>query len=289
MAPVQLISRVSILLSISLFAACSAPEPLDNVVVAENPETFNYVTSLQRAVSQPEIFNEAGYYIVFDDDAREANITISNLVVEDGQPPLTLTFDGATMDFTPNQHNTQRIIKADVLISNDPVNAGTAITNVTIIHSQANDLDPYGYSGLFASYCVDNRYLVVSFPYNIFLDGTTRINSPTETAIEYDPTYRISLNPDAMTASFRICGLKLGEYDNAAFTVPRLRLTLCEDGFSAESSGPIDVAINGERVTVESVSLTTEQLNQLKYSMTIIADGTSYDVDGFLTAYHTHK
>ncbi|MDE5800438.1 MAG: hypothetical protein K2H74_05390 [Paramuribaculum sp.] len=289
MSPAQLISRVSILLSISLFAACSAPEPLDNVVVAENPETFNYVTSLQRAVSKPEIFDQAGYYIVFDDDAREANITISNLVVEEGQAPLTLTFDGAKMDFTSNQHNTQRILKADVLVSTDPVNTGTQITNVTIIHSQANDLDPYGYGGLFASYCVDNRYLVVSFPYHIFLDGTTRVNSSSGSVIEYDPTYRIALNPGDMTATLRVCDLTVGEYANVNFSLPKLQLTLSESGFSATSTDPINVVIDGKKATVENVSLATHELNQLKYSMHVLVNGSEFDIEGFLTAYHTHK
>lgn len=289
MAPVRLFTGSGLLVSLLAITGCSSPEPLDNVVVAENPETFNYVTSLQRAVSQPEIFDQAGYYIIFDDDAREANITISNLVVEDGQPPLTLTFDGAQMDFTPNQHNTQRIIKADVLVSNDPVNAGTQITNVTMIHSQANDMDPYGYGGLFASYCVDNRYLVVSFPYHLFLDGTTRITGSEYSDIDYDPTYRMALNPHTMKATFSASNLRIGEVTGINFTIPQLNLSLSESGFSAEMEAPTDVVIDGRRATVLNLSLATHELNQLKYNMDISIDGSIYAVDGFLTAYHTHK
>lgn len=273
-------------------ASCSSPEPLDNVVVTQNPETFNYVTQLQRgSASDAEIFEQSGYYIVFDDDARCANLTISNLVIEPSGSPLTLSFERVPIDYTSDRHNLQRIIRADALTSNDPVNAGTQITDVTFIHSQANDLDPYGYSGLFAAYTIYGRYRVVSFPYHIFMNGTTRIDNLTDslTHIDYDPVYRLTLNPTRSTATLTIEHLSIPGDGAGELTVPSMQLSLHQNGFTATSARSLDVAFAGSRATLSDVEISAQELNQVKITFTLRNSGSTYSVAAFLTAYHTHK
>lgn len=275
-----------ILLAIIVYG-CTSPEPLDNVMVGEYPEAFNYVTSLHRSGSQPEVYDGAGYYIVFDDDARTANITISNLVVAPGQMPLTLSFEGAEMTYTSNNHNTQRMVKADVLVSNDPVNSGMCINDVTIIHSQANELDPYGYSGLFATYSVGNQYQVVSYPYNIFANGTTRIDGPdSATKIDYAPIYRICLKPNSGIAVLTIEGLVIGDTLMPDIIVDGLRLQLDNEGISLSGDGARSCDAPG--LDICNLTATTEDLNQLRIRFTLVTEKGEYEVAAFLTLYHTH-
>lgn len=270
------------LLMLPVVCGCRGSEPFDNIVRAETTHAFNYVTSTSQR-GGAAIYDDVRYYIVFDDDKRTANLTISNLRFPGEDTPLTLTFSDETMTYTSNNHEKQRIIKADALTSTDPVTDGTVITDVTIIYTESNALDPNGTEGIYARYTVDGRFVVTAYPYYIFADGTTVIDNLSEGGqmIDYDVTYRLSLNPDDMTAKMKICGLKFGNAC-ADIVLSPLRLDLSDNtyvlSFTSATQCSSDVGID-----VSSFSSSANLLDELKIDFDVLADDKSYHVGAFLT------
>lgn len=263
--------------------ACRKSEPFDNIVRAENPEAFNYVTDAAGRGSGA-VFDDAGYYFVFDDDNRTANITISNLRLNEFDESRTLTFSDVPMDFTSDRHETERMVKADVLVATDPVNAGTAITDVTIIYTKSNDLDPNGTGGIFARYTVDGRYTVTAYPYKVFSDGTTRVDNITDggETIDYHATYALNLDPhNGGEAMLRINGLKLGG-NTYNLTIEPLVFHITDAGYTLESTA--STTCKGGAVTLKKLSATAGLRSELKIDMPMEAVGKEYRVAAFLTS-----
>lgn len=273
--------RFILLLLLVSVAGCRSPEPLDNIVRAELPNSFNFVSSIgQRSASV--ICDDVGYYIVFDDDKRKANVTITNLHLPDMEEPMILTFTDVDMTYTDNRHEKQRIMREDVLVSSDPVTEGVAITDVIIIYTHANALDTNGNDGIYAKYTVDGRYAVTAYPYCIFADGTTIVeNLSDETQIvDYRPTYKISLSPDDMTAWLFVEGLKLGG-TSVNLSYGPLRLSIDDSGYSL-SELPSTVLAVAEKI--ESFALSARLLDELKVDFVVVDESAAlYRVSGFLT------
>lgn len=262
-------------------AGCRSPEPLDNIVRAESPDSFNFVSSIGQR-SSSVICGDVGYYIVFDDDKRKANVTITNLHFPDMEEPMIMTFADVDMTYTDNRHEKQRVICADALVSSDPVTEGVAITDVIIIYTQVNDLDPNGNDGIYAKYTVDGRYTVTAYPYCIFADGTTIVENLTDETriVDYRPTYKILLSPDDMTAGLFVENLKLGG-TLADLSYGPLRLSIDDSGYSLTKL-PSTVLAGAEKI--ESFALSACLLDELKVDFVVVDESADlYRVSGFLT------
>ena len=270
-------------------AGCRSAEPFDNITRAASPTAFNYVTATNGARIGASVYDDVSYYIVFDDENRTANITISNLNTPGRDEPLTLTFKDCEMTYTANNHSKERIVKADVLVSNSPVGSGVVITNATFVYTESNKLDPNGIDGIYARFTIDDVYTVTAYPYHIFADGTTRIDNLSDgsSTIDYVPVYAIDINPDAMTASLKICNLTL---NGAAkeISISPLRFVLTENGYglemTSETKFKISGADNDEAIGLESISAEAILLDELKIDMRLNVEGTVMDVAAFLTS-----
>lgn len=274
-------ARFMLFLLLIVIMGCRSPEPLDNIVRAEASRSFNYVSLIGQKLSSV-ICDDVGYYIVFDDDKRKANITITNLHFPDMDEAMTLTFTDVDMTYTGNRHEKQRIIRAEVLVSSDPVTEGVAITDVIIVYTHANTLDPNGNDGIYARYTVDGRYTVTAYPYYIFADGTTVVDNLSDRTqlIDYWPTYKIWLSPGNMTAKLFVYGLNLGG-TLVDLSYGPLRLTIDDSGYSLTEL-PSTRLVGAEKM--ESFTLSARLLDKLKVDFVVTDESAIlYRVSGFLT------
>lgn len=269
-----------ILLIAVAIAGCRSSEPFDNIVKADNTLAFN-VVSVTGSRSGVAIYDDASYYAVFDDDNLTASITVRNLRVRESDAPRTLTFSDVPMRFSRNSHEVERVIEAENLVSTDPVSRGTTITDVTIVYTESNDLDPNGTGGIYARFTVDGQYIVTAYPYDIFADGTTRIDNllSGEQAIDYNPTYELHLDPSDMTATLYIENLKIGNQIHS-FSIRPLALKLTDDGYALELM-PESASI-GEPV-IQSFTADACLRAELKITMLLTVGDQNYRVASFLT------
>lgn len=233
--------------------------------------------------SAANIFDDVTYAIVFDDTKRVANLTISNLRVEDEQIPMTLTFTDVPMSYTPNRHEKERIIKADVLVSDFPATQGVAITDVEIVYTKSNDLDPNNTSGIYARYVVDEKYQVTAYPYNILADGTTRVdeNVDGQEYIDYNTVYHINLDPSTLTADMTVEGLPVSGR-KTSLSITGLRMSLIENGYVLASDNRTRCDGDGI-VELKSLSAEARLRDELRLEIYLSVDGIPYRISGFLT------
>lgn len=266
----------------TVFSACRSSDPFENIVSTDVPRGFNCV-SVAGARSLISIFDDVTYAIVFDDTKRVANLTISNLRVDDDQPPMTLTFTDVPMSYTSDRHEKERIIKADVLVSDFPATQGIAITDVEIVYTRSNDLDPNNTSGIYARYVVDGRYQVTAYPYNMLADGMTRIdeNVDGQEYIDYNTVYYIDLYPSTMTADLAVVGLSVGG-TKKALKISGLKLSLTEDGYVLES-GSRTLCTGDGVVVLKSLTSEAQLRDELRLEIFLSIDGIPYRISGFLT------
>lgn len=263
---------------------CRSSEPFDKITRAATPEAFNHVMP-KSARGVATVYDDAGYYIVFDDDNKVASLTISNLRVPGSSTPRTLTFVDVPMDYTRNNHRIERMISQEQLVSHDPVNSGTIISDVTIVYVQSNSLDPNPSDGIYARFTIDDAYVVTAYPYGIFADGTTRIDDlgSMTTAYDYTATYRLTFDPATMTATMTIDDIEIGG-TAGKIVFSGLKLTLTNDGyelaFTDTSAMKSDLAISELTAFKATADLRTELDIDLSLRM---SDGGSYRIAAFLS------
>lgn len=285
MKTVKLFSSI-LFLGVALMG-CRSAEPFDQITRAANPEAFNYVTSaVGRAGSQ--VYSDAGYYIVFDDENKLASITISNIRVPGDDTPRTLTFTDVPMDYSLNRHQVERVIEADRLISKDPVNLGMEITDVTIVYIQSNSLDPNETDGIYARYTIDGLYTVTAYPYKIFAEGTTRVDDlqSKSTSYDYKTAYSIDLNPDNMTASLTISGLVLGAQISDV-TISGLQFAITDNGYRLEmipSTSVNSTDATCRDLTIDNLTVDAQLRGELRLDMRVVANGFDYQVAAFTSS-----
>lgn len=265
-----------------LLTGCRGSEPFDKITRAATPEAFNYVSPLMGR-STSTVYNDAGYYIVFDDDNKVASLTISNLRVPGYDTPRTLTFVNVPMDYTSNNHRIERMISAESLTSHDPVNEGTVIKDVTIIYIQSNSLDPNPADGIYARFIVDDAYLVTAYPYEIFADGTTRVDNLTmsETSYDYTTIYHMTLDPTSMTADMSVKNLSLNN-SRVDFELHNLQLSLIDDGYTV-AFGPSTTVDSDSGLVIEDFEAQADLLKELNVKFVVkLPNNDSYWISAFL-------
>lgn len=266
---------------------CGSSEPLDNIVMAEAPRMFNHVTRAGEETGR--IYDDAAYYVVFDDDARTCTITMSNLMYPGVDSPQTLVFEDVAWNYPVRQHDMRRVIDAESLVS-EGVDSGVAIGNLKLVYIQSNELASRQCEGLVVSFGIDG-YHVTAYPYQVFAQGTTVVtdqadeDSRTREAVDYDVSYAISLMPRSNSAAIMIEQLDING-DTERYELGHLDMKLTENGYEISSKGDV---LASDHAVIKNFSGKADMLDELKVTFDITVGGVDYTVQSYLTpAYIKH-
>lgn len=268
-------------------AGCGNSEPLDNIVMAEAPRMFNHVTPTGEESGR--IYDDAAYYVVFDDDSRTCTITMSNLMYPGSESPQTLVFENVAWNYPVRQYDMRRIIDAETLVS-EGVDSGVTISNLHLVYIQSNELASRQCDGIYVAFDIDG-YHVTTYPYQLFAQGTTVVTAQSDTdgrtreTVDYDVTYSISLIPKANKAAIMIEQLDING-DSERYELGHLDMRLTEAGYEISSEGDIRAS---DRAVIRNFSGNADMLDELKVAFEITVNGVDYTVQSYLTpAYIKH-
>lgn len=271
-----------------LLSGCGSDEPFKHVVFADSPEMFTSITALNGSRQAEAITEGVSYYIVFDDEKRNATLTINNFQASPESQGEIITFTDVEWTYEPGSHEKRRIIKADVLHSSSGPGADVTLSDVVIVYTESNEMSAERTSGFYASFVVDGIYKVMSYPFKIYGLGTTTVSDaedgPAGQNIDYDTEYAISLNPSAMRASIEINGLTLGD-ETVDLTIGSLKLTLTDVGYDIElGSGNTVVVKNCDlKPVIKSLKASADLREDLALSFEVDMGQKSYSVDACLS------
>lgn len=270
-----------------LLAGCRSEDPFKHVVFADSPDMFNFVMPVGR--SAPSINEDVTYNIVFDDVKRNATLTINNLQLPGEDLPVMAAFEDVIWTYEPGSHEKRRIIETDLMQSNPALGAAITLTDVTIIYSESNEMNPDLSAGFYASYLLNDQYRIMAYPYRIYADGTTTVaaqgaEAAGERRIYYDTKYVVDFQPTTMTATIFVEGLEI-EGQLLDFEINNLKLGLTADGYALSRSAGTSVRIpdGGTEVTVNDVAATAVLREDLVLNMEIKVGGAVYAVEGILS------
>lgn len=276
-----------IAISALALTGCGSSEPLDNIVMAEAPRMFNHVTPVGEETGR--IYDDAAYYVVFDDDSRTCTITMSNLMYPGSESPQTLVFENVAWNYPVRQYDMRRIIDAETLVS-EGVDSGVTISNLHLVYIQSNELASRQCDGIYVAFDIDG-YHVTTYPYQLFAQGTTVVtaqsdtNGQTRETVDYDVTYTISLIPKANKAAIMIEQLDING-DSERYELGHLDMRLTETGYEISSEGDIRAS---DRAVIRNFSGNADMLDELKVTFEITVNGVDYTVQSYLTpAYIKH-
>lgn len=276
-----------IAISALALTGCGSSEPLDNIVMAEAPRMFNHVTLTGEESGR--IYDDAAYYVVFDDDSRTCTITMSNLMYPGSESPQTLVFENVAWNYPVRQYDMRRIIDAETLVS-EGVDSGVTISNLHLVYIQSNELASRQCDGIYVAFDIDG-YHVTTYPYQLFAQGTTVVTAQSDTdgrtreTVDYDVTYSISLIPKANKAAIMIEQLDING-DSERYELGHLDMRLTETGYEISSEGDIRAS---DRAVIGNFSGNADMLDELKVAFEITVNGVDYTVQSYLTpAYIKH-
>lgn len=276
-----------IAISALALTGCGSSEPLDNIVMAEAPRMFNHVTLTGEESGR--IYDDAAYYVVFDDDSRTCTITMSNLMYPGSESPQTLVFENVAWNYPVRQYDMRRIIDAETLVS-EGVDSGVTISNLHLVYIQSNELASRQCDGIYVAFDIDG-YHVTTYPYQLFAQGTTVVTAQSDTdgqtreTVDYDVTYSISLIPKANKAAIMIEQLDING-DSERYELGHLDMRLTEPGYEISSEGDIRAS---DRAVIRNFSGNADMLDELKVTFEITVNGVDYTVQSYLTpAYIKH-
>lgn len=276
-----------IAISALALTGCGSSEPLDNIVMAEAPRMFNHVTLTGEESGR--IYDDAAYYVVFDDDSRTCTITMSNLMYPGSESPQTLVFENVAWNYPVRQYDMRRIIDAETLVS-EGVDSGVTISNLHLVYIQSNELASRQCDGIYVAFDIDG-YHVTTYPYQLFAQGTTVVTAQSDTdgqtreTVDYDVTYTISLIPKANKAAIMIEQLDING-DSERYELGHLDMRLTETGYEISSEGDIRAS---DRAVIRNFSGNADMLDELKVTFEITVNGVDYTVQSYLTpAYIKH-
>ena len=269
-----------------VMGACGSSEPFKHVVFANSPEMFNAIVPVDGASGSGYITEDISYYIVFDDENRNATLTVNNLVVKPGGESRLATFDNIEWTYEPGSHETRRIIQADVLPSSDEASSQVTLTDVTIIYIESNDMNVENTAGFYASYTVDGAYRITSYPYAVCADGTTTVRTlgrSMNSEIDYEPVYIVRFNPVDMTAQIDARGVRLDD-QTCDFNITGLTLGLVPDGYTLKSVAstclePIDGSVAPRLLSLDADAKLRDELN-MRFELE--TDSAVYEVECYL-------
>lgn len=272
---------------LSVLVSCGSDEPFRNIVFADSPVMFNSIREAGQSSGSSRVVEGVSYYIVFDDELRNATLTINNFKSSPTAEPETAVFSNVEWTYGEGSHEKDRVIEAETLVSDGEPGAVVTLSNVMIVYSQANDLNPEPTAGFSAAYTVDGVYDVLSYPYAVYGFGTTTVSNPDSIAlqdVDYDPIYRIDFHPGSMSADLRAEGLTLSG-ETVDVSIANLSLELTPDGYSLKSRVGSTVAVSSPAVRIADVELeaSAEMRGRLDLTISFSLDGTPCRLDAYLS------
>lgn len=272
-----------------IVSACGSDEPFRHVVFADSPKMFSSVTELSGGRSSSVIIEGVSYNIVFNDEPRQASLTITDLQVDPAGERIIATFTDLEWTYEPGSHEKQRSIRADELHSSGSPAADVVLTDLTIIYTESNEMNPNATAGFYAEYTVNGSYYVISYPYSVLADGTTMVRGvadgdPATDDVLYDPVYAVSLDPATMTAALVSDGLVL-DGEAADFELTGLRLGLDGRSYSLSATpatrfAPADAS---SRWRFRDFNAKADLRDELNFVLELADDSLSVVVEGFLS------
>lgn len=274
--------------AMQLFASCSSSEPNDNITVAVQPRMFSLVNDESRSGSSATTLDDVAYSIVYDDNTKECNLTISNIALGDNpEDPEILYFEKVPWKYPVRQAGKALIIDEPAVTGKNHAGAEVTLTDVLIVYYQTNNMQQYACSGLYARYTVNSRYQVTAFPYGVLAQGTTvSISETTEKKIDYEAIYELNFFPSIGEADLKIVGLQPGEGLSALdVTIKRLGFTLTDDGYSLSMLPSTTVEVDGGASDFALAAFEGEAdlRDQLKLRYTVSAADKYFSIEAFLT------
>lgn len=283
------IHYISLLLLAIIASACGSDEPFRHVVFADSPKMFSAVTDLSGSRSSSVITEGVSYNIVFNDEPRQATLTITDLQVDPAGERIIATFTDLEWTYEPGSHEKQRIIRSDELHSSGSPAADVVLTDVTIIYTESNEMNPNATAGFYAEYTVNGSYYVISYPYSVLADGTTTVRGvavgdPAIDEVFYDPVYAVSFDPATMTATLVSDGLVI-DGEAADFELTGLRLGLDGRSYSLSTTpatrfAPAD---GNSRWHFRDFNAKADLRDELNFVLELADDSLSVVVEGFLS------
>ncbi len=272
-----------------IVSACGSDEPFRHVVFADSPKMFSSVTDLSGVRSASVITEGVSYNIVFNDEPRQATLTITDLQIAPAGERIIATFTDLEWTYEPGSHEKQRAIRADELHSSGSPAADVVLTDVSIVYTESNEMNPNATAGFYAEYTVNGSHHVVSFPYSVLADGTTTVREAVDGSLVtddvlYDPVYVVSFDPAAMVATLVSEGLVV-DGKAADFELSGLRLGL--DGrsysLSTTSTTRFAPADGGSRWRFRDFNAHADLRDELNFVLELADDSLSVVVEGFLS------
>ncbi len=269
-------------LSIVSLWGCGSDEPFKKVVFADSPLMFNFITPAGQQSSY--VAEDVSYNIVFDDEKKTATLTINNLKWTQADAGMIATFSNIDWTYVTGSHEKQRAIIAPVLTSDNP-GIDVALTDVVIIYGESNELNNAPAAGFYASYTVNGAYCVLSYPYQVYADGTTTVMNDSDIMpqlVDYDPVYILNLHPSGMTIDVDVQGVEIAG-TRLDFNVTGLTMKLTDVGYDFGISRPVAVTTTGgTAITINKLSASANMRDELDITMEVALDGESYIIESYL-------
>lgn len=280
---------ILILISSIILVSCGSDEPFKHVVFADSPKMFSAVVDLTEDRSPVVMTEGVSYYITFNDEPKQATLTINDLRLTPSGERVVATFVDLEWTYGEGAHEKQRIIVADELHSSGDPGADMVLTDVTFVYTESNELNPVESVGFYAEFTVNGRYHVVSYPYLVVADGTTTIRGVAEgrvmdDEISYDPVYLVRFDPKSMSASVSSLGLTIGGI-NADFEISGLGLVLDGRNYALSANGTTDYkSVSDEsRWSFVDFNATADLRDELNLVLELSSDSCHVVVEGFLS------
>lgn len=274
--------RLFIFLSVVALWGCRSDEPFKKVVFADSPEMFNFVTT--EGKTEPFITEGVTYNLVFDDDKKTATLTINNLKTRRSDPGLIVTFSDVEWTYVAGSHEKQRAVTATTLTSDNP-GTDITLTDVVIIYSESNELNNAPAAGFYASYTVNGNGSILSYPYQVYADGTTTVRDDSDIMpqlVDYEPVYILDLHPSGMNLDIAVHGVEIAG-KRLDFRLTGVAMTLTDVGYGFRIAQPVEVETSdGARVTVSELSGSANLRDELDLTMGVVYVGEQYVIEAYL-------
>lgn len=277
---------ITALLAVMLLSGCSSDEdPITKKTFAETPETFNYVTT-EGSRQTGSAMGDVRYTLLFDDDNRSATLTIYDFRLRESEAPAVYVFDDVPWEFSVGTPTVQRVVEVASLTPSYTDGPEHTFTDMRIIFSEANDLDPDGCRGFVADYKVDGLYHVRAYPMSLLCTGTTEIFESSGIAIQsespeitYEPRMTVDFRPETLTAKVVISDIVLPEGSEPipAIVIENASVSFGEQGYRLSSA-----AVTGAGAEVVSFEAVEDEPGDLRMELEFRYGGKSYTLKGFM-------
>ena len=280
------------LLYLTLFAvlaanmfSCGADDPSERMTFVEGPATFHYVEERGRGVDMGQVWDGAEYLIVFDDDARSVDITISDLVLESGAGAVSIVAKGVPFDFDVSAPGEVRVVRQDIVVAEYATGGEVELTGLIMVCSRTNDMAEHQGQGFYARYTVDGQCTVTAYPERIFGEGTTVVamNGEDDHEVDYDAWYEVAFDGRGGTATVDVHNLALGD-EVVDLHVANLGLSVGDTGYRIVAGNRCTASRNdGVQLTLTELTCEADICESLDFDIEFTTGGVQWHICAYLT------